>query len=148
MDTQVGRSSLFEDDEYAWIGEQIEALRAGRYDALDRENLVQFLSDMASRDRRELRSRLTILAHHLLIVAFQPGKASKSWALTIQQQQDEISAILEESRTLAREADSLLAKGYPAAVRRASRETGIALGAFPPTCPYTVRQMLEAKDGP
>ena len=144
MDTQVGQSSLFEVDEHAWLGEQIEALRTGRYDVLDRDNLVQFLSDMASRDRRELRSRLTVLAHHLLKVAFQPGKASKSWALTIQQQQDEISSILDESLTLAREADALLVKAYPAAVRRATGKTGITIGGFPATCPYTVRQMLEA----
>jgi hypothetical protein len=51
-------------DEHEWIAAQISALESGQMNRLDRENLIEFLSES---DRGELRSRLTVLLLHLSI---------------------------------------------------------------------------------
>jgi hypothetical protein len=73
---------LYERDEHEWIAAQISALASGQLKRLDRENLIEFLSEMTSRDRRELRSRLTVPLLHLLKVRFQPERLSASWGRT------------------------------------------------------------------
>ena len=52
---------FYERDEHEWIAVHISALESGQLNRLDRENLIGFLSEMTLRDRRELRSRLTVL---------------------------------------------------------------------------------------
>ena len=62
---------LYERDEHEWIAAQISALESGQMNRLDRENLIEFLSEMTVRDRRELKSRLTVLLLHLLKVRYR-----------------------------------------------------------------------------
>jgi hypothetical protein len=50
-------TDLYEADEHAWIERQIAGLRDGAFDRLDRANLIEFLSSMAARNRRELASQ-------------------------------------------------------------------------------------------
>ena len=74
-------TDLYEVDEHAWIERQIAALREGAFDRLDRANLIEFLSSMAARDRRELASRTTLLMQHMIKYSVQPERASRSWTL-------------------------------------------------------------------
>jgi hypothetical protein len=69
-------TDLYEADEHAWIERQIAALRDGAFDRLDRANLIEFLSSMAARDRRELASRTTLLMQHMIKYSVQPERAS------------------------------------------------------------------------
>jgi len=133
---------LYKMDEHAWLALQVEALRSGRLHNLDRHNLAEFLSDMASRDRRELRSRFKVLLQHLLKVQLQPEKLTRSWIDTISDQQDEIQSLVEELPSMANDQAEMLRKAYPAAVRRASEETGIPVEGFPPQSPWTVEQAM------
>ena len=48
---------LYERDEYAWIEQQIQALSNADWQHVDRLHLIEYLTDMAKRERRELRSR-------------------------------------------------------------------------------------------
>jgi hypothetical protein len=57
---------LYEADEHAWIERQIAALRDGDLDRIDRDNLIEYLTELAGRDRRELESRLVVLYSHIL----------------------------------------------------------------------------------
>jgi hypothetical protein len=69
-------TDLYEAHEHAWIERQIAALRDGAFDRLDRANLIEFLSSMAARDRRELASRTTLLMQHMIKYSVQPERAS------------------------------------------------------------------------
>jgi hypothetical protein len=133
---------LYEVDEHEWIASQIEALRSGRLDLLDRPHLMEFLGDMARRDRRELRSRITVLLIHLLKVRFQPELLSLSWVRTILEQQSEIRSFLSDIPSLAREADTFFRDAFPIAVKRAARETHLPISNFPTECPWTVAEAL------
>ena len=133
---------LYEADEHLWIEAQIEALRTGRTDRLDRAHLIEYLTEMTISDRRELKSRLATLLIHLLKVRFQPDRLTQSWISTILEQQSELRTLLTGIPSLSRYVPELLAQAYDDAVRRAARETGLPRGTFPPTCPWMLEEAL------
>jgi hypothetical protein len=144
MDTvlHVANRALYEADEHVWIARQIDALRSGRLDELDRESLVEYLTEMTIRDRRELKSRLVVLLQHLLKLRMQPARLSRSWIVTIVTQQQEIAGLLTGIPSLASHAEKLLAEAYADGVRLAAAETGIPVGDFPTQSPWTVQAAL------
>lgn len=139
----VAPRDLYQTDEHEWLARQAAALRSGRLQDIDRNNLAEFLDDMAINQRRELRSRFTVLLQHLLKVRVQPAKMSRSWLSTIVGQQDEIRSIFQDAPSIAQHAERLFAEAYPAAVRKASAETGIPAARFPVTSPWTIEKALD-----
>ncbi len=133
---------LYEADEHEWIAAQVAALTDGHLDRLDRVHLIEYLTEMTIRDRRELQSRLTVLLHHLLKVRFQPERLTRSWVLTILEQQREIRSIMGGIPSLGRQADAIAAAAYPDAVRLAARETGRPHAGFPTVSPWTVPEAI------
>nr|WP_294501400.1 DUF29 family protein [uncultured Rhodopila sp.] len=87
--------ALHEADEHAWIAARISALSPGQFDRLDRASLIEYLTEMTILDRRELKSRLIVLLHHLLKLHAQPEKLTPSWIATIIEQQSEIGSLIE-----------------------------------------------------
>jgi len=134
--------SLYESDEHQWMLNQIELLHAKKYEAIDHGNLLQYLTEMTIRDRRELGSRLAVLLQHLLKFLVQPERASGSWTATVVEQQSEILDMLTETPSLKSYVPALFVKAYPRAVRLASAETGIPRANFPPSCPWTIDETL------
>lgn len=133
---------LSETDEHAWLLAQAAALREGRLHDLDRDSLAEYLEAMGRRDIRELESRLTVLLAHLLKIAFQPERHSRSWLLTVLEQQRELRNFLRDSPSLASRREVFLAEVYPGAVREAASETGLPRTAFPRVPPWTVDAAL------
>lgn len=134
-------SSLYEQDETAWLEAMAELIRSGRFDELDYLNLAEYLTDMARRDRREVESRLIVLIMHVLKWTHQPQHRSGSWKGTIIEQRQELETLLGRG-VLRNHAELVLANVYLKAVERAAAETGLGVGAFPASCPYTVDQLL------
>jgi len=134
---------LYDQDFTVWCDETARLLRAGRFAGVDIENLIEEVEAMAGSQRREVDSRLRVLLLHLLKWDRQPKKRSTSWISTIDTQRDELEGVLEQSPSLRRTLQVAVTKMYPAAVRRASRETGLAKSAFPPECPYSLDQILD-----
>ena len=77
---------LYVRDEHEWIAAQISALESGQLNRLDRENLIGFLSEMTVRDRRELRSRLTVRLLYLLKARYQPERVADENGCTLNTQ--------------------------------------------------------------
>ena len=92
------RSALYQRDYYGWALEQAAHLRAGRFAALDLENLAEEIEDLAKAEARELRSRYATLVTHLLKWEIQPQRRSHSWVATIVRERDSISDHLDEAR--------------------------------------------------
>jgi hypothetical protein len=136
-------SDLFEVDEHAWIAAQVAALTDGQLNRLDRDHLAQYLTETTIRDRRELRSRLTVPMHHLFKIRLQPDRLTRRWIMPTIEQQSEIRSIIEGIPSLGRQAEAIATKAYPDAVRRAVRETGIARARFPTVSPWTLQEALE-----
>jgi hypothetical protein len=134
-------ASLYLADETAWLELTAQLIAEGRWDEIDRDNLSEYLTDMAIRDRREVMSRLVVLLTHLLKWEHQPEHQTGSWQATIDLQRFELRDLL-ESRTLLNHAQHILYKAYERATSQAAKETGLPLATFPETCPYTIDALL------
>lgn len=134
---------VYENDFVIWLEAQAEFLRTGRLDLLDRENLIDELTSMANRDRRELKSRLKVLIAHLLKCQFQADHKTHSWEHTVDEQRAQVKLIIEDSPSLHSAVRGNLETCYQHAVRQAARETGLPASAFPAHSPYSVEQLLD-----
>ncbi len=133
--------SLYEQDEIAWLDAMSELIRLGRFDEIDYPNLAEYLTDMAARDRREVRSRLVILLMHLLKWEYQPDKRSQSWRTTVLNQRQEL-VVLASRGALRVHATEVLSDAYNDAAELAASETKQRRDAFPVECPYSFDQIL------
>jgi hypothetical protein len=134
-------SQLYETDETAWLEAMAELLRLGQRENLDFAHLSEYLSDMARRDRREVKSRLTTLVAHILKWVHQPERRSGSWRATIIVQKQELAELL-TSGVLRNHAEEIFPDTYTEAVERAAAETGLSADSFPATCAYSLEQVL------
>lgn len=137
-------ADLYESDETAWLEEMADLIQQGRCGDLDYVHLAEYLTDMARRDRREVKSRLTTLLVHVLKWIHQPDRRSGSWRGTIIEQQAELTDAA-GSGVLRNHAEAMLHDAYAIAVRRAAAESGLAAEAFPAECPFTLEQLLSAE---
>ena len=135
-------SVLYDEDFFAWTVEQARLLRAGEFAAIDVDNLAEEIESMGRRDRRELRSRLSVLVMHLLKWSKQPGLRSRSWSATIREQRRQIEQILDESPSLHPFINEALVEIYDGARESAIAETGLTDDTFPATCPFALDEIL------
>lgn len=135
--------TLYEQDFHAWTQTQGKALRDGRLNDLDIENLAEEIESMGRQERRELRNRLKALLVHLLKWEFTPAKRSNSWISTVMEQRKEAQCLLKENPSLGPMLPGILAEAYDFAVIGASRETGLPIGHFPELCPFGMDEVFE-----
>jgi hypothetical protein len=138
----------YEDDLFAWTQEQAALLRAHAADRIDWENLAEEIESVGGRDRRELKSRLTVILLHLLKWQAQPDQRGMSWRKTLRTQRREIRDLLQQSPSLRREVPDLMRNAYADAVKDAIDETGLRADVFPVTCPYAPNDVLDEEHLP
>jgi hypothetical protein len=134
-------ATLYAEDETAWLEAMASLVRRRELVNLDLENLAEYLSDMAKRDRRVVKSRLIVLLVHLLKWEFQGEKRSRSWRTTVLTQRQELVDLAGRG-VLRAHAEAILAQAYEDAVELAASETALPKASFPEACPYTVEQLL------
>jgi hypothetical protein len=78
--------SLYERDLALWAEEQARALAGRRAAALDWDNLAEAIDSLGRSQRREIRSRLTVLLPHLLKWALQPERREYGWQAMVMKQ--------------------------------------------------------------
>lgn len=132
----------YEEDFVLWVEAQAALLQKHDFAHLDIANLLDELSDMTGHLRRELKSRMIVLVHHLLKRHVQPARLCNSWKGTIREQRREIATLLEHSPSLRRTLPMVVAYAYPHAVIEAADDTGFAADRFPAECPWTVEEIL------
>jgi hypothetical protein len=90
----------------------------------------------------ELRSRYRVLLQHLLKEIYEPEKSSRSWKMTILNRRIEIAQHMEDNPSLKANVDAIFVRAYADARKLAAADTGIAIGAFPTTPPFTRDQAV------
>ncbi len=136
---------LYEADFYVWAREQAALLRAGRYEELDLQNLIEEVDDLGISLYRSVRSQLRTIIEHLLKLEHSPAQGPRSlWQDTIAVQRTDLEDDLTPSLRARIEAE--LPRQYErarAAAARALRRhgEGVAAGALPEACPYTLDQI-------
>ncbi len=139
----MNHAMMYEEDFYAWLLNNVQLLRQGRFAEADVEHIAEELESMGKRDKRELISRLSVLIMHLLKWQFQSDKQSRSWERTIDEQREQVLLILQDSPSLKYQIDQEISRSYGLAVMAAAKETGINKNVFPETCPYSMEQIFD-----
>jgi hypothetical protein len=137
---------LYEADFYAWASEQASLLRAGRFQDLDVEHLVEEVDDLGGALYRSVRSRVRTIMEHLLKLEYAPAEEPRAgWRDTILTQRRDLIDDLTPSlgRRLAAEIEQHYARSRDTA-SRSLRQHGeeAAADALPENCPYTVEQII------
>lgn len=132
----------YEEDFYAWTVEQARLLRGGDLSAIDVGNIAEEIESLGRSDRRELRSRLTVLLMHLLKWREQPERRSTSWSGTIREQRRQIELVLDDSPSLRPFTIECLPQAYRDAREDPAEEIGLTEPDFPAECPFSLDDVL------
>jgi hypothetical protein len=133
---------LYETDFFLWTQTQADLLRARRFDELDLDHLIDEVASVGASDKREIRSRLTVLITHLLKWKYQPGCRSSSWKGTISEQRAALAELIDASPSLRRYPGDVFATAYMTGRSKASEQTGIDFTLFPEQPPFSVDEAL------
>jgi len=134
--------NLYDQDFYQWTHEQAELMKAGALSRLDIPNLIEEIESMGRSEKRELRSRLTVLLMHLLKWDYQPDRRSGSCKSTINTQRMDIEFVLKDNPSLKHNLEIVIDETYRFARQRVAVETGLPESVFPLSCSYTVEQIM------
>jgi hypothetical protein len=136
----------YDSDLAAWSAHQADLLRrlaSGETvnEPLDFRNIAEEIEAVAANEKREIRSRLALIVHHLLKWAYQPELRSRSWQTTLIVQRRDLIAVLADSPSLRPFAASVLPTAYGSGKWDAEQETGLL--HLPADCPWTLAQVLD-----
>jgi hypothetical protein len=138
-------SRLYEEDFYVWAKEQAELLRAGRFEGLDLEHLIEEVEELAGSLERSVRSRARTIMVHLLKLQHSPAQGQRvGWRETVRTQRSELLNDLTPSlrRHLVERVGDLYARARHDA-EGSLRDHGevAAADGLPEACPYTLEQI-------
>ena len=135
---------LYDSDFYAWTNEQAGLLRSGNLTSADIANIAEEIETLGRNEKRELRSRLSVLFLHLLKWQHQPARRSRSWQLSITNARNDLAEHLADSPSLRAKLPEAIASAYRSARLHAEQQTGLAAKTFPAECPWTFDQAMSS----
>ncbi|RCJ14916.1 hypothetical protein A6S26_09675 [Nostoc sp. ATCC 43529] len=138
-------AQLYETDFVAWTKQTVQLIRDRQFDQVDWDAVIEEIDSLGRSERRELKSRLEVLLQHLLKWQYQSNLQSGSWQNTIDEQRNRIIDLLQESPSLKSYPEEVLAQCYHRGLKAASNETKLPIDTFPPECPYSIAQILDAE---
>lgn len=141
-------SELYGSDFFAWTQETARLVREGRFTEVDLNAIAEEIESLGRSDRREVVNRLKVLIMHLLKWKMQPERRSGIWQSTITEQRQRLEQVLSDSPSLRACLDSFVAEAYPRAARKAVYQMRLLQNPFPPQCPYTAAEILDAEFWP
>jgi hypothetical protein len=136
-------TTLYDQDFYAWTQQQVDLLKAGQWEQVDTENLIEEIESLGKQQRQELRNRLGVLLGHLLKWRYQPEGRSKSWRATIREQRREIQRHLKENPSLKPYLAEAIEIGYENGLDLLDRETQLDPDQFPQVCPFSLAEIFD-----
>jgi hypothetical protein len=140
---KISHHDLYEQDFCLWIEQSIKLLSENRLSELDRENLIEEISDMGNSQKHGLESNLEIVLMHLLKYKYQPEKRSNSWLSTLFEHRRRLQRAFKTSPSLKRYFLEEFIDCYEAAREAASLETGLDINLFPSESIFTPDQVLD-----
>jgi hypothetical protein len=127
----------YDRDFYSWLMEQARHVRAGRWTALDRDNLAEEIESLGREQFNKLESALRVLMLQMLKWGYQPNRRSRSWWASISEQRLRLGNVLADNPGLRPRIAEATARAYPRARLKAIKETDLEPNRFPDTCPYS-----------
>ena len=106
---------LYWSDSYSWALEQADALRRRDFDAVDWDNVIEEIEDLARSDARRLTSQYARIMEHLLKLQYRhPAESDPvaGWKHSIQHARTEVQKVLDDSHRLKAARHQLFAKAW------------------------------------
>lgn len=136
---------LYDEDFPLWAERQAELLRAGRFDELDLENLIDEVEDLSRRERETVESFTETIIEHLLKLTYSPvSRPRRGWLNTLDRQRRQLARKL--TATLRNHLEGVLPRLYADLRRPVARSLGadrVPPETLPEACPYTLEQILD-----
>jgi hypothetical protein len=101
MTQTQSQKTLYERDLVAWCEDTVAKLKAGEFQEIDIDSLVEEIEGLAGRDKRELESRLEVLlCHFLKRIYVESPNDYRGWEMTIREQRRQLQKLLKQSPSL------------------------------------------------
>jgi hypothetical protein len=109
-------SDLYERDYYAWLQDQVQALREHRIEDLDWENVAEEIEGLSKSERRGISSHLATVVEHLLKLTYVRGifreYNARGWRVSVRSVRRQIRRLLNESLSLRPQLEEMLVDAY------------------------------------
>lgn len=138
--------TLYENDYHLWVEETVKHLKAGEFQAIDWENLIEEIADLSKRQRDKLNSLVTRLWEHLLKLAYwQTERAynAAKWKSEIINFRLQINDLIADSPSLKPLLSQIHEKTYHNARKKIIVLTELPPTLFPQTAIATLEQLLD-----
>ncbi len=140
-------SNLYERDYYAWLQEQVRALRERRIEDVDWENVAEEIDDLGKSERRGISNHLATVLEHLLKLQYAQGLFRhynvRGWSISVRSARRQLHKLLNESPSLRARLEELLADAYDDARLEALRDPNLTEEILPKTSPWTLEQVID-----
>ena len=136
---------LYEEDFPLWAERQAALLRAGRFDELDLENLIEEVEDLSRRERETVESYVEMIVEHLLKIELSRAtRPRRGWLITIDKQRARLARKLTTTLRNHLQAElGALYGGLRRPVARQLEKDDAPSQSLPSICPYTLEQVLD-----
>ena len=117
--------ALYDQDFVLWAAEQGAALRRAKGSnlPLDWENLAEEIESLGASQRAQLNFQIRRILRHLMKLEASPAMEPRAgWRATIREARAEIEDLIEQSPSLRRHTDAMIAKQLPAAAKLAAED--------------------------
>jgi hypothetical protein len=137
---------LYEEDFFAWTEVQAELLRQRQFDSLDLDNLIDEVDGLGRAEKKDVLSNAAVVVEHLLKLEYSPARAPRSgWIDSVLEHRNRLEFDL--TPRLRQILEDELSRVHEVARRTADRRLrthgeDAAAAALPPSCPYTVDQII------
>jgi hypothetical protein len=140
-------SQLYDHDYYAWVQDQVRALREHRTEEVDWENVAEEIDDLGKSERWSIESHLETLIEHLLKLAYARGttraRNARLWQGSVKLGRAKIRRRLAQSPRLGGKMDELFAPAYEDGRTRMLATVKLPENSIPTTAPWTLEQVLD-----
>ncbi len=140
------KSSLYEQDFYLWIQNTVELLQQGKLEQLDIKNLIEEIDSLGKSQRKEFKTRLTVLIEHLLKLQYWTTEKeynAREWRNTIVEQRRQIAYTLADSPSLKLVLNDIFLDCYQDARSDTLRKYQLPETLFPQESPFSLLEVLD-----
>jgi hypothetical protein len=140
-------SQLYDHDYYAWVQDQVRALREHRTEEVDWENVAEEIDDLGKSVRWSVESHLETLVEHLLKLAYaQETVRTRNailWEGTVRLARYKIRRRLAQNPSLRSKLPELFADAYGAGRIRALARMKLPESSIPAAPLWPLEQVLD-----
>ena len=140
------KTTLYDQDLNLWVEDTIAKLKAGDFQNLDIENLIDEIEGVTNSDKREIENRLKRLIEPILKRCYvSKPDCYRGWEVTIINQRDQLRRLLRQSPSLKRHCLQSFDDSFDTALELV--RTGYDQTAFPSTWQFNrdIDSMLTIK---